>query len=211
METIDYLQHPPTRETFAAFCRLLYDRELVVGVGGNVSARTKGGFLVTPSGLSLRDITPDKLLLVSEDSDLSGPDRPSKEFTMHLRVFKNRPDCNVVLHIHGHYLIAASTLLQPDLHTFPPLTPGFCCYAYPLAMLPFYVPGSKRLAEEVDRMFRGGEISALLLQNHGLITTGKTLADALNIAEEVDEAARIYLLTQGNGETIPERYISRIT
>ena len=47
---------PPSKEEFCRFCSLLYDRHLVAGVGGNVSARSNDHIFLTPSGFSLRDV-----------------------------------------------------------------------------------------------------------------------------------------------------------
>jgi len=54
------------------------------------------------------------------------------------------------------------------------------------------------------------EHKALLLQNHGLITLGKSYSAVIDIAEEVEEAARIYLLTQGKGRSLTKEQVQRI-
>ena len=58
--------------------------------------------------------------------------------------------------------------------------------------------------------FAGSETPALLLQNHGLITIGKNFQTAINIAEEIDEVARIWLLTKGRAGVIPKAEVDRI-
>jgi ribulose-5-phosphate 4-epimerase/fuculose-1-phosphate aldolase len=77
-------------------------------------------------------------------------------------------------------------------------------------MIPFMVPGSKECTEAVERHFAGSESHALLLQNHGLITIGADFQRAFNIAEEIDEAARIWLLTRGKAKAIPAGDVERI-
>jgi len=117
----------------------------------------------------------------------------------------------VVCHVHGANIIAASMLLPTGRRSLPPLTPGFAAYAYPLPHAPFFVPGSPELAEAVRMAFSDPKLNALLLKNHGLITVGTTMAEALNVAEEVDETATIYLLAGGKGSVIPERDVPRIS
>jgi len=51
---------------------------------------------------------------------------------------------------------------------------------------------------------------ALLLQNHGLVTVGESYETALNIAEEIDEAVRIHILTKGKAKVIAEEDVNRI-
>ena len=201
---------PPTKESLADFCRLLYDRHLVTGVGGNVSARFEDAFLVTPSGFSLRDVTPENVLVMRPGEAVAGPLIPSKELVMHFGIFKQRPEVNVVCHVHGHYIIAASVMLEPGEGSLPPLTPGFCFYSYPLPMSPFYVPGSAALADAVRARFADKNIRALLLQNHGLITAGANMAEAVNIAEEVDEAAKVFILSRGKSSLIPENLVDEL-
>jgi len=77
-------------------------------------------------------------------------------------------------------------------------------------MIPFMVPGSPDLAKSVSEAFSGKDSYAVLLLNHGLITVGEDFNKALNIAEEVDEAARVYLLTGGRALPISSENIGHI-
>ncbi len=192
-----------SKEEFCLFCHLLYERHLVTGAGGNVSARLEDKALITPSGYSLRDISPMDLLTVNIDQPVPKGLNPTREASMHLALLRARADINVVFHVHGAHIIAATTMLSPGPNTLPPLTPGFVFCAYPLPMIPFIPPGSDRLANEAAEELRGKNRKALLLQNHGLITVGKDFREALNIAEEIDEAARIFTITNGKAKNIP--------
>ncbi len=58
--------------------------------------------------------------------------------------------------------------------------------------------------------FSNSACRALLLQNHGLVTVGEDFQEAINIAEEIDEAARIYLLTDGKAKAISEEDVRKI-
>ena len=92
----------------------------------------------------------------------------------------------------------------------PPVTPGFVHYAYPLPMIPFMVPGTEELAHTVAKALSFKGCRAVLLQNHGLVTIGKDFEEALNIAEEIDEAALIMVLTAGKARTIPVENLDEI-
>ena len=192
-----------SKEEFCRFCHVLYERHLASGVGGNIAARSGNRILLTPTDYSLRDLHPDTVSVVNEKGLLMDGDKPTKEADMHLRILQRRPDINVVFHLHGPHIIAASTMFKPGPSTLPALTPGFIYYAYPLPMLPFMVPGTGDLAKAVTQRLSGKRASAILLKNHGLITVGKSFEEALNIAEEIDEAARVYLLTGGKATPIP--------
>ena len=198
------------KSNFCRFCKLLYERHLVSGVGGNVSARSVDKIFLTPSGYSLRDVQPDIVVTVNDDGEVLEGGTPTKDTNMHLGILRAKPDANVVCHVHGAYIIAATTMLTPGPDTLPPLTPGFVYYAYPLPMVPFLVPGSQVLVETVVNVLSKGNCRALFLQNHGLVTIGKDFQEALNVAEEIDEAARIFVLTDGKAKAIPSKDLNRI-
>jgi len=72
------------------------------------------------------------------------------------------------------------------------------------------VPGTKVLAETVADKLSKTNCRAILLQNHGLVVVGKDFQDALNVAEEIDEAARVFVLSNGKAGVIPREYIDKI-
>jgi ribulose-5-phosphate 4-epimerase/fuculose-1-phosphate aldolase len=199
-----------SKETFCRFCHLLYDRHLVTGVGGNMAARSDKNILLTPSGYSLRDVEPDMVVTVNGDGLVIEGANPTKDAGMHLQVLRAKPDVNVVFHVHGAYIVAASAMLEPGPDTLPPITPGFVYYAHPLPMVPFLVPGTQILADTVAEKISKRQCRAVLLQNHGLVTIGKDFQESLNVAEEIDEAARIFVLTCGKAKTIPLEDLSKI-
>jgi ribulose-5-phosphate 4-epimerase/fuculose-1-phosphate aldolase len=199
-----------SKEEFCSFCRLLYDRHLVTGAGGNVSARIGNRFFVTPSGYSLRALSPDMVVTLDQKGNVLEGGVPTKDVGLHMGVLGIRPRINVVCHVHGAFIIAASALMEPGPDVLPPITPGFTYLVHPLGMVPFGVPGSKEFATATTQQFSHPECRALLLQNHGLVTTGEDLEEAVNIAEEIDEAARIYLMTDGKAKAISVEYVRKI-
>jgi ribulose-5-phosphate 4-epimerase/fuculose-1-phosphate aldolase len=199
-----------SKEDFCRFCHLLYHTRLVSGVGGNVSVRVVDGIFLTPTGYSLRDVTPDAVVKVNEEGKVLEGLSPTKDMDMHLSILSVRPGVNVVCHVHGAFIIAATAKVEPGADVLPPVTPGFVYYAHPIAMIPFIVPGSKEAAKAVIKHFSKESCHALLLQNHGLVTVGKNTREALNIAEEVDEVARIFVLTNGMPHSIASKDVTKI-
>ncbi len=199
-----------SKEDFCRFCHLLYHTKLVSGVGGNVSVRVVDGVFLTPSGYSLRDLTPDVVVKVNEQGIVLDGLNPTKDMDMHVGILRIRPTINVVCHVHGAFITAATAKVEPGADVLPPVTPGFIYYAHPIAMIPFEVPGSTEAAKAVMKHFSKESCNALLLQNHGLVTVGENIQEALNIAEEVDEAARIFLLTNGKPNVISSADVTKI-
>lgn len=199
-----------SKEDFVRFCHLLYASDLVCGAGGNLSMRLGRDVLVTPTGCSLRDVTAENAVTVTMEGDVVAGETPTKDMDVHLGILRSRPEINTVCHLHGAHIIAATTLLEPGPESLPPLTPGFVYFAYPLAMIPFMVPGSEDCARAVNMHFAGSETRALMMQNHGLITIGANFQIALNIAEEINEAARIWVLSRGKATSIPPDDLEKI-
>ncbi|MFH0844790.1 MAG: class II aldolase/adducin family protein [Pseudomonadota bacterium] len=199
-----------TKEDFSIYCRFLYDRRLVTGVGGNLSIRAGNKILITPSGYSLRDVTTERIVTINKKGKTLDRIIPTKDWKMHVGILEERPEINAVCHVHGPSVIALSVLLEPGHNALPPITPGFVFFSYPLPMIPFMVPGSDAFTEAVVKQFINTKCTALLLQNHGLVTVGGNFYEALNIAEEIDEAATIYLLTKEKVRTLSESDIESI-
>ena len=191
------------KKAFCSWCRVVYDRGLVSGAGGNLSARMGEVVLVTPTGHSLRDMTPAVIVEMDIAGVVKRGGRPTREALMHLEILRRRPDINVVCHVHGDYIIVAGIMLKPGAASIPPITPGFAYAAYPLPLLPFLVPGSDELSMAVAEAISSSGRRAVLLQSHGLVTVGSDYAEAVNIAEEIEEAAKIYVLTKGKAPSLP--------
>lgn len=135
---------------------------------------------------------------------------PTKELGLHLGILGARSEINAVCHAHGAYIIAATILMEPGPDSLPPITPGLVCFAHPLPMIPFKVPGTESFFEAASRPFIESHCRAVLLQNHGVVTVGKDFWEAINMAEEIDEAAKIFVLTQGSRRWIPEEDTAKI-
>ena len=198
------------KKDFSKACKILYQKGLVSGVGGNLCARVDEIYLFTPTGFSLRDVETDNISIVNENMELIEGPPPTKDALVHMEVLRRRTEVTVSCHVHGAYIIAVSSLLDPGKDSIPPITPGFVYFAYPLPMIPFLIPGSNELKKSVCQILGNGKAKALLLQNHGLITLGKDYSDAIDIAEEVEEAAHIYLLTQGKARRLTDEEIRKI-
>jgi 3-dehydro-4-phosphotetronate decarboxylase len=169
----------------------LFERRLTHGRTGNLSARTPDGFLITPTGGSLGDVT--ALSLVALDgTHLDGP-RPSKEAFLHAALYRARPDAGAVVHLHSTYSVAVSCLdgLAAD-DVLPPLTAYYVMRVGTLPLLPYHAPGDAALESLAERTARTAH--ALLLANHGPIVAGRDLASAADAVEELEETARLWLL-----------------
>jgi L-fuculose-phosphate aldolase len=178
------------------FSKLSYDSFLVRAAGGNISARLPNGegFLVTPSGISLRDITPDLLVLINEAGEvISGPSglKPSKETQLHLCVYQHRPSVNAVVHVHPPYTTAFT--VKPD--GIPMVTSQARLKIGSAPIAKYGDPGSAALAKNIEECLVNSDPSAktILMVAHGLLAFDSCLSSAFDTADLVEETARIAL------------------
>lgn len=171
-------------------CRRAYERGLVSGTSGNASARLGRKVILTPTGSSLGDLKAGDLVTADLSGKIRGGKSPTGEFEMHLAIYRARGDISAILHSHPPH--AALFALRGE--QIPLITPELQFRIGSVAMVEFAQPGSKELAQRVaEKLHRG---SAALLERHGLVTLGKTPAEALYVAEAIEDAARLAHLTR---------------
>jgi ribulose-5-phosphate 4-epimerase/fuculose-1-phosphate aldolase len=176
--------------------RSLFARGLSPGTSGNVSARVDGGFLLTPTNASLGTLDPARLSLLDEDGRHVGGDRPTKEVWLHLAMYAERTDAQAIVHLHSTHAVAVACLADADpADVLPPLTPYYVMRVGRLPLVPYGRPGDDSLAGAVRELAR--DHHALLLANHGPIAAGASLAAAAAAVEEIEETAKLVLLTRG--------------
>ncbi len=188
--TNDQSPHLPEAEARAALVtimRRMHAAGLNRGTSGNASIRVPGGMVVTPSGVSPEDLTPDTMVLVGDDGS---PDeaglRPSSEFRMHYFIQRGRRDAGAVVHCHSRH----ATILACCGRPIEPLHYMILVAKSPVVnVAPYATFGSEELATAVVETMGAGY--ACLMANHGQVTIGRTWQQALAIAEEIEEQAAV--------------------
>jgi ribulose-5-phosphate 4-epimerase/fuculose-1-phosphate aldolase len=184
----------------AQLCRLgvsLFQRGLTPGRTGNLSVRLQDDtILISPSGTSMGDLDPETLSRVSLDGAHLDGLPPSKETFLHLALYKARPQDQGVAHTHSTHAAAVSCLADlDDDNALPPLTAYYAMRVGRLPRLPYYSPGDNALGPIAQSTARSH--TALLLSNHGPIASGRDLATAVDVIEEIEETSRLFLLLHG--------------
>lgn len=176
--------------------RLLFGRGFTVGSSGNVSVRSGDGFLMTPTNSCLGRLDADGLsLLDGEWRHVSG-DRPTKELPLHRAFYEGRPQTQAVVHLHSTFATALSCLADVDPRdAIPPITPYMVMRVGRVPVLPYTPPGSPEVAPLVRAA--APTHAAVLLANHGPVVAGLSLDAAVYTAEELEETAKLVVLTRG--------------
>ncbi|HEX4369382.1 MAG TPA: aldolase [Rhodopila sp.] len=177
----------------------LFTRGFSVGSAGNISVRLPDGYLMTPTNSSLGRLDPDRLSKLDPAFQHIGGDKPSKEVFMHRAFYQARPEAGAVVHLHSTHATAVSCL--PDVEAsnpIPPLTPYFVMrVGRHMPIVPYYRPGDPAMEPAINTAAQ--DARAVLLANHGPVISGKTLTDAVYAAEELEEAAKLFLMLHSQG------------
>ncbi len=152
---------------------------------------------MTPTNSSLGRLEPERLSKLDPDFRHIGGDKPSKEVFMHRAFYLARPDAGAVVHLHSTQATAVSCLPDVDpANPIPPLTPYFVMrVGRTMPIVPYYRPGDAAMEPAIHEAAK--DARAVLLANHGPVVSGKTLTDAVYAAEELEEAAKLFLMLRG--------------
>lgn len=185
------------REQICDLARSLFDRGLTHGSTGNISARTAdGGLLVSPTGTSFGRLDPARLSRFDADGQLIGGDRPTKEMPLHSAFYDTRSTAGAVVHLHSCHSVALSMMPDADEDDFlPPMTPYGIMKLGRVKLLPFFMPGDPAMGDAVRGL--AGKRSAVMLANHGPVVAGKDIEAACTAVEELEETARLAMMTRG--------------
>jgi L-fuculose-phosphate aldolase len=188
------------REEFIRICHKVYEKGFVSAYDGNISAVTPDNtFLITRSGVNKGDVTEKDILEIDVTGKiLKGEGKVSTEYKLHFFAYSRRKDVNAIVHCHPVYATAFATAGEELPHyVFPEvlLTLGkvpLCRYATPSTEeLP------KSLMPYIDFAW------AFMLQNHGAVTLGKSLADAYYKMEKLEYSAKTLYIAKTIGNVNP--------
>ena len=185
------------REQICLLAKSMFDRGLTGGSTGNISARTDdGGLLVSPTGTSFGRLDPGRLSRFDANGRFVDGDKPTKEMPLHSAFYDTRSTAGAVVHLHSCHSVALSMMDDVDSDNFlPPLTPYAIMKLGKVQLLPFFLPGDPAMGDAVRGL--AGKRSAVMLANHGPVVAGKDVEAACNAVEELEDTARLALLTRG--------------
>lgn len=183
------------REGLVRWGKSLFDRGLTPGSSGNLSVRLADGYLFTPTNSCLGFLDADRLSKLDVDGKPVGGDPPTKELPLHFAFYESRPSARAVVHLHSTHATALSCLadIDPD-NAIPPITPYVVMRVGRVPVVPYTRPGSADVAPLIRA--RAPDHPAILLGNHGPVVAGTTLESAVFAMEELEETARLVLMTR---------------
>ena len=175
------------REQLLKIAQKLIATGLNKGTAPNASVRCEGGFLVTPSGMAVEDMTPASMVKMQFDGSYEAEKIPSSEWRFHRDILASRADINAVIHTHSMFATTLACLHKdiPPFHYMIAVTGADTIRCAPYALFGSQPLSDNALAALIDR-------KACLLANHGMIALGRDLDDALAVAVEVENLCEQY-------------------
>jgi L-fuculose-phosphate aldolase len=201
------VRYPELRRAVVEAFRFMEERGLNWGYSGNISLRLpeEGLYLISPSGVKKSKIAPEDLVIIDEGGRVvEGSRAPSIEYRMHLAVYRVRRDVNAVVHAHPLYASVFAALRR----RIEPVVEELTIYlGGPVEVAEYAPPGTEELAENVVRAL--GDRSAVILANHGALTCGSSLEEALDALVYLERAALISALSSllGGAHPLPEEVL----
>ncbi len=188
--------------------RRLWERDLVGATEGNLSVRLEdGNLLSTPSGVSKGHLAEEDLVVIDLDGNELGPGKVSSEIKMHLAIYKERPDCQAVVHAHPLH----ATALTLSSVSFPnDLVPEGAVILGPVYTVPFGMPGTEEVPDKLRPFL--AKSKTLLLDHHGAVVLGSSPMDAVYRMETLERVARMYFVANSLGKVsnMPDWAVARI-
>lgn len=205
---MDYMNE---RQEVMHAVREICSAHLVSGTWGNVSSRIAGQslMLVTPSGMDYSTMEPEDLVLVDFNQKVvDGKFKPSIETPMHIKIYQKRPDAMAIVHEHGLY----TTAFAVSRKNIPVVTEESAeVIGHEIGVAAYAVCGSESLADNVVRAL-GFEKKAVLLANHGIISLGQSMDEALKVAQVAERTAMItvYARIMGPPHALQDKDIAQL-
>ena len=177
------------RSEIIKYSRMLNSRYLSALRSGNISARFKDGFLITPSGKKYSSLKNTDIVFVSLKGLFDKKKGiPSSEWKFHQDIYINKKDAKAIVHAHSTNATAVASHKKaiPPFHYMVAMAGGddIKCAKYATY-------GTRKLSENILKSLK--DRKACLIANHGQIAFGESLSKAFELAEEVENISLQYI------------------
>ena len=196
MEKISYWE---TRAAIVDMGHQLIAKNLVAGSWGNISVKVgEGLYAITPSGRGYSHQTPEDIVLIDRNcSRVEGELTPSSESKLHTAIYAACPEAQAIIHTHSIYASALAAMHRSVPAIIEDLV---MLIGGAVACAEYALPGTEQLAVNAVKALQGRR--AALLANHGAVCWGKSLEDALMVAEILEKSAKIAIICQSCGGAV---------
>ena len=167
--------------------KLLWDKGLVTGFNGNISARVDADtLLITATGASLGYLKLQDVILINISGEVVGEGKASSEKLMHTEIYKNFPQIQAVVHTHPTY--TNGFFLANE--SFTPKTFEAKFYLGEVKSIDQTTPSVTDTAPVIKELKAN---NIVILRNHGVVAVGPDLFRAFVLIQELEEQLKIDL------------------
>lgn len=168
---------------------------LIQRTWGNVSCRISATqFVITPSGRSYLDLTPDEIVLVNlPDLTYEGSVLPSSEMRVHAAAYQKRPDANFIIHTHQEQASIASVL---GVSSIPASADPASAQSAPNEQIPcaaYALPGTEALCQNTMEALARTTGNAVIMRHHGTLCLGKNCEESFETAFLLEKTCAAWL------------------
>ena len=175
--------------------KYLNDKNINRGSSGNLSFRSKNGFIITPSSLPNDKLTDKNCVQMNLDGTYQNKFKPSTEWKIHRDIYVKRKDIYAIIHTHpiSSTAIACMNINIPAFHYMIAVAGGdnIRCAKYATF-------GTEQLSKNVLKALENR--NTCLMANHGLIVIEKDLKIALKLTEEIENLSMQFLQILKSGK-----------
>ena len=171
------------------YAKMLNTKKLSALRSGNISARYKDGFLITPSGAKYSSLKKKDIVFVSLKGDFDKKKGiPSSEWRFHQDIYLNKIDAKAIVHAHSNCATAIATHGKgiPAFHYMVAMAGG-----NDIKCAKYATYGTRELSKNILKALK--QRNACLIGNHGQIAYSENLAKAFELAEEVENLSNQYI------------------
>ena len=198
-------------------CRVgksLFDRGYAHSTAGNISVRTEHGFLITPSDACLGFLQPEDIALVGFNGKQQSGAPASKTLSLHQAIYHADASARCVIHTHSTHLVALTLkgVWKSD-DILPPITPYYVMKVGHVPLVPYHRPGDPAVAERVTQLITSASekpIRAVMIERLGPNVWHQSLASAMATLEELEETAKLWLLSERSVPALTEQQIDEL-
>ena len=171
------------------YSKMLNSKKLSALRSGNISARYKNGFYITPSGKKYSSLKNKDIIFVTLEGVFDKKNgTPSSEWKFHQDIYRNKNDAKAIVHAHSTNATAISTHKKdiPAFHYMVAMAGG-----HNIKCAKYATYGTRELSKNILKALN--DRKACLIANHGQIAFDENLPKAFELAEEVENISLQYI------------------
>jgi len=189
----------------------IYNKGMVAANDGNISVKiSENEFLCTPTGVSKGFMTPEFICKVDRNGKVIQANKgfkPSSEIKMHMRVYKERPDVQSVVHAHPLY---ATSFAIAGIPLTEPIMPEAVIALGCVPIAEYGTPSTEEIPDAVSKYLQ--HYDAVLLENHGALSFSDSLINAYYKMESLEFYAQLLYQSRvlGGPKRLSEAQVQRL-